>query len=248
MISVCIATHNGEKYISEQIKSILSQLSDKDEIVISDDGSTDSTLEIINSMRDKRIRVFQFVHKKKGKKPHYYVTKNFENALRHCSGDYIFLSDQDDVWCPDKVQECLEVLGDNMAVMHNLECVDENLIPLGKNWYNDDLKFRYHNYLMRRGKHMGCALALRKELLDVILPFPDDLHIHDFWIGLIAESRGGLIYLDKPLIQYRIHSSNISGNAHERNSLLFKLYYRYYTVVHYFLRLCRKLINDKIKI
>mgnify|MGYP003392825684 CR=1 FL=1 len=96
MISVCIATYNGEKYIGEQIASILKQLNANDEVIISDDGSTDATLSIIKTFQDPRIRVILGPQK-------HSPTLNFENVLHHAQGDYIFLSDQDDVWKTNKV-------------------------------------------------------------------------------------------------------------------------------------------------
>ncbi|MDE5758415.1 MAG: glycosyltransferase, partial [Allobaculum sp.] len=91
MISVCIATYNGERYIETQIRSILDQLNEDDEIIISDDSSTDRTLDIIRSLNDSRIKLFA------GNKFHS-RTFNFENALKQATGDFIFLSDQDDIW------------------------------------------------------------------------------------------------------------------------------------------------------
>ena len=94
IVSVCMATYNGEKYIREQIDSILPQLSDSDELVISDDGSSDSTIDIIQGYNDRRIRLYHNTR--------HGVTWNFENALRQSRGDVIFLADQDDVWKPGK--------------------------------------------------------------------------------------------------------------------------------------------------
>lgn len=234
MISVCIATHNGEKYIKEQLDSILCQLSPEDEVVISDDGSTDSTLEIIKGYRDPRIKIFSKVHTLKGTKSHYYVAMNFENALKQVKGDYIFLSDQDDVWYPNKVKTCLKLLNEYDMVLHNLECVDGDLNPLNRNIYNNS--FRPKNYLMRAGKHYGCALAFRSILLKNILPFPQRLVLHDFWIGIIGEICGRFIFLNKPLIKYRIHETNTSIKAQQTNSLLFKLSYRIYILCHLIFR------------
>ena len=95
MISVCMATYNGAQFIKEQIDSILCQLSTEDELIISDDGSTDETLSIINSYKDNRIKVFQ--HKAAEGSAFIKATRNFENAMSHAVGDYIFLSDQDDM-------------------------------------------------------------------------------------------------------------------------------------------------------
>lgn len=234
MISVCIATHNGEKYIEEQLNSILSQLSHEDEVIVSDDGSTDSTIEIIKSFRDPRIKIFSMMHHRKGMKAHYYVSMNFENALKHAHGDYIFLSDQDDVWFPNKVEVCLKALSNHDMVLHNLECVDGNLRPLNKNIYNNN--FRFKNYLMRKGKHYGCAIAFRSKLLKNILPFPKRLVLHDFWIGIIGEICGRFVFLSNPLIKYRIHEANTSSKARQANSLLFKLSYRIYILVHVIFR------------
>ena len=99
MISVCIATYNGAEYLREQVESILSQLEEEDEIVVSDDSSTDTTIEILQSFGDRRIKIF--------KNPAKGFVRNFENALRQAQGDFIFLSDQDDVWLPNKVAVCM---------------------------------------------------------------------------------------------------------------------------------------------
>ena len=103
MISVCIATYNGERFIREQIDSILRQLSSDDEIILSDDGSTDDTISIINSIDDKRIKIIE------GPRKHS-PTPNFECAMKESKGDYIFLAVQDDVWKPNKVEVCIKWL------------------------------------------------------------------------------------------------------------------------------------------
>lgn len=239
MISVCIATHNGEKYIKEQLDSILCQLSPEDEVVISDDGSVDTTLEIIKSFNDHRIKVYTMEHKRKGMKSHYYVTMNFENALKLAKGDYIFLSDQDDVWMPNKVATCLEVLKTYDMVLHNLQCVDGDLQPLNRNIYNNS--FRPKNYLLKVGKHYGCALAFKRSLLKRILPFPKKLVLHDYWIGIMGESFGKFLFIDEALTQYRIHSYNTSGNAQKTNSLWYKLSYRTYIMLHVFMRVMKSI-------
>lgn len=236
MISVCIATHNGEKYIREQLDSILCQLSPYDEVVISDDGSVDSTLDIISSYKDSRIHIHRMTHTRKGMKSHYYVTMNFENALKCAKGEYIFLSDQDDVWLPNKVKICMDALLKYDIVLHNLECVDGYLQPLHRNIYNETNTFRSKNFLLLRGKHYGCALAFKRTLLKYILPFPKNLVLHDFWVGIIGESFGKLCYIDNSLALYRIHDTNTSGKSQNSNSLLYKILYRLYIISHIILR------------
>ena len=103
MISVCLATYNGQRFIKRQITSILSQIGEEDEVVVSDDGSTDDTLTILRDLNDSRIRIIDGAHR-------HSPTWNFEKALEGARGEYIFLSDQDDVWMPDKVQKSVEAL------------------------------------------------------------------------------------------------------------------------------------------
>ena len=120
MITVCIATFNGEKYIREQLNSILFQLSLQDEVIVSDDGSTDNTISIIKSFNDNRIKIIDGVHR-------HSPTLNFEKALKEAKGDYIFLADQDDVWKDDKVKICLKWLQHYDCIISDAEVTDENL-------------------------------------------------------------------------------------------------------------------------
>ena len=119
MISICMATYNGEKYIKEQIDSILPQLSKNDEIIISDDSSTDDTLSIIRSFNDHRIKIFS------GCNFHSPIS-NFENALKYAKGDYIFLSDQDDVWLENKVERMMEALKQYSLVVSDCYVVNKD--------------------------------------------------------------------------------------------------------------------------
>lgn len=225
MISVCVATHNGEKYIKQQLDSILSQLDQDDEVVISDDGSTDGTLSVINEIDDSRIIMYHYNQPSKTKHSHEYVCRNFENALKHAKGDYIFLSDQDDEWMPNKVEVCMKDLQDHDMVLHEFMHIDENENVIKPLHYNGI--FRPHNYLLRAGKHYGCAMAFRRSVLDYALPFPKHLLLHDYWIGILAETIGNFYYEKQPLIKYRIHQQNTSGN---HNPLWFMVYYRINTM------------------
>ena len=192
MISVCLASYNGEKYIKEQISSILMQLSDDDELIISDDGSTDLTLSIINAFDDKRVKIFyngQYADRHKFSRSHYKVTSNFENALQHVSGDYIFLADQDDVWFSCKISVVISALQDNKLVMSNYSIIDGDGILVEDSHY---IKNPIYNSFIKNIIYMpfhGCCMAFRKELLDEVMPFPKDLIMHDNWIGLFASLR-----------------------------------------------------------
>lgn len=211
MISVCIAAHNGGLYIKKELQSILCQLSPDDEIIISDDGSTDNTIDEINTLDDNRIHIYRYEQKNKTSNLHRLVTLNFENALKHAKGDYIFLADQDDIWHSDKVDKCLKALQNHVLIVHELACVDSNLLPLGKNIYGDG-GFRFKNYfILGEHSYFGCAMAFRRTLLKDTMPFPRSLTAHDFWLGLMAESNYSACYISEPLIDYRIHDSNTSS-------------------------------------
>ena len=230
MISVCIATHNGAHYIKEQIGSILYQLGINDEIIISDDGSTDNTIDILLAFNDKRIKIYFYKQPVKSKHSHTYVCRNFENALKYAKGEYIFLADQDDWWMPDKVEKCVAALTNNILVVHQAEVCDRNLNFKGILMYKNNFVFK--NYLsLRRGKYYGCTLAFRKELLDYVLPFPMKLILHDQWIGCMAELKGDVYYERVPLIKYRLHGANTSGGP-SPNTLFFQIWYRIYMFIH----------------
>lgn len=239
MISVCLATHNGEKYIRQQLDSILCQMGDDDEVIISDDGSTDGTISVIESLHDGRIVILNYKQPYVSKYPHEYVCRNFQNALMRAKGDYIFLSDQDDEWMPDKVKTCMEALKTNDVVLHEFMHIDENDNVVSPIHYNGT--FRPKNYFLRVGKHYGCAMAFRRSVLDYALPFPQHLLLHDYWIGILAETLGSFVFLDKPLLRYRVHLENTSGN---HNSLIHKLSYRVKT----FLYLMQRVVRYKLGI
>ena len=124
MVSVCIATYNGEKYLRQQIESILPQLSKEDEIVISDDCSTDRTVEILKVFNDERIKIFV-------NESNLGVVENFENAIKQSIGEYVFLSDQDDVWEPYKVESIISYFNVNKSIQ--VVFTDALLIDLSGN-------------------------------------------------------------------------------------------------------------------
>lgn len=241
MISVCIATHNGAPFIEEQLSSILSQLSSIDEIIVSDDGSTDKTLDIIYSFSDNRIKVYKFQQPDLKVSSHIRVAQNFQNALNKARGDYIFLSDQDDIWLENKITVCINKLKDYDLVQHNLFHVDGQLNITGIH-YKDGFKFK--NYFIRSNGYHGCSMAFRREILDYVLPFPKNLPLHDYWIGILAESCGRVCYIDKPLMLYRIHGSNVSGKS--KNSYIYRILYRIQIMWNIILRIClTRVIKNK---
>lgn len=207
MISVCIATYNGERFIREQIDSILTQLSSDDEIIVSDDGSIDVTISIINSIGDKRIRIIE------GPRKHS-PTLNFEYTLRETRGDYIFLADQDDVWKPNKVEVCMKWLQKYDCVVSDAEVTDNNLKPLYPSLYAimQVKSGRIYNTIWKNG-YTGCCMAFRRNVLEASLPFPKDIPMHDIWIGNVAAYRYNFKFIPDKLIYFRRHEDTISCNG-----------------------------------
>ncbi len=234
MISVCIATYNGEKYIKEQLDSILCQLGNDDEVIISDDGSTDQTIEIIESYKDKRIRLVRNAEIRS-------VVSNFENAIKNAQGDYIFLSDQDDVWLPDKVKIMCDVLQKKDLVVCDAEMIDANNKLLRTSFY--EMRNSGSGFLKNliRNTYLGCCMAFRKDILKYILPFPKHIAMHDIWIGLCVELMGNPFFIQQKLVQYRNHSKSATNTAINKSNISF------YNQIGYRLYFLRNVIKRKLQ-
>lgn len=227
MISVCMATCNGEKYLREQIDSILVQLGEDDELIISDDGSTDSTLGIINAYNDSRIKLFTFSRDKNAyKKTSELITTNFEHALQQAQGNFIFLSDQDDIWLPGKVKKCMDALLRADLVVHDCSVVDSK---------KEIIYDSYFSFIKIKGgflpnfikiKYLGCCMAFRRDVLNAVLPMIPSV-AHDAWICYLGELLFRVERIPVLLSMYRRHGNNMSY-ASEKSPfpLWYKIYYR----------------------
>lgn len=225
MISVCIATYNGGQYIAEQIASILPQLGDGDEIVVSDDASTDNTLETVRSFGDYRIRIVE------GPQQHS-PTLNFENAVRHAKGEYIFLADQDDVWMPSKVDVCMAALDDCDCVVSDAVMTDSMLRTTSQSLYATmhTRPGRLYNLLWHNG-YTGCCMAFRRRILCHALPFPKDTPMHDIWLGNVAAWLYKVRFIDDRLVLFRRHDNAASCNGRgSRFSMAQQLRFRWNVV------------------
>lgn len=215
MISVAMCTFNGEKYIKEQIESIINQSCMPDEIVICDDCSKDNTVNIIKEILDNWSGNVNLVENEKNLG----YRKNFEKAISLCKGDIIFLSDQDDVWNKNKIKIMSKVLNASsnaILAFHDVEVVDENLNLIKKSFWKL-LRFDYQKFLQNDFRRIfegnvvqGSACAFRKELFYYAKPFPEAA-IHDEWLGLVALAKGNIIPVNKSLAKYRQSGNNAIG-------------------------------------
>lgn len=225
-VSVCLATYNGSRFVEKQIASILAQLDQNDELIISDDSSTDDTVEIIKRFNDSRVLLLENQIFRS-------AVFNFENALKHAQGEYIFLSDQDDIWKPNKVNRVLEVLNEVDLVVTNCDFIDDNDNQIGTSYfdvYNSGSGI-FKNFV--KNSYLGNCMAFNRNVLKRILPFPDQLRktsklllFHDVWIGLISNLYFRVKFIPEVLSSYRRHDDNVSPtemSAISPNSLLTKI-------------------------
>lgn len=229
-ISVCIATYNGEEYIQEQLTSILEQLRPEDEIIISDDGSSDKTINIIQSINDNRIKVF-YNRTDKG------YTNNFQNALKHSTGELIFLSDQDDVWLNGKVEICVSYLKNYDFIVTDAIIVDSEKKPLEDSFYKFKKPYKSLIGNIFRFSYLGCCMCFRRGVLRKAYPFPSNqkLSTHDNWLFLVGKAFFRMKIINQPFILYRRHTNNVSTGGEKNykvNSLLFMIKYRVYLIVN----------------
>ena len=232
MISVCIATYNGALYIKEQLNSILPQLSDNDEIIISDDHSTDNTLQIIRSINDKRIKIFI----NQGEKGY---TPNFENALQKAVGEYIFLCDQDDIWMKNKVSYCINELQSYDFIVSDAVIINSDGQTTKDSFYKERIVYKSLIGNIYKFGYLGCCMAFKRNILEKVLPFPHNHQYctHDNWIFLIAKSFYKSTISNEQLIKYRRHSTNSSTGFSKSSTLNFKIAYRLYLVYNLVQRL-----------
>lgn len=205
-VSVCMATYNGAAHVEEQIASILPELKDGDELVIVDDASTDDTAEVIEQIGDQRIRLIRSAVNRG------YV-KTFEAALTASQGDYVFLSDQDDVWIPGRIDSMV-------AALQHADVVASNFGYFGQaprrieslRLRSADSSRRWANLLtlwIGIRPYYGCAMGFRSSAKDLILPFPRFLvETHDQWIALVGNLRGSMAHLEPNTLNRRLHDNN----------------------------------------
>lgn len=203
-ISIALCTYNGEQFLRGQLDSILGQTFRDWEIIVVDDVSTDGTWTILQAYSDGDSRFKLFKNER-----NLGHNRNFEKALGLCTGDYIAICDQDDVWHPDKLKCQLEAIGDHTLVYHDSEFIDEKGHAMGLK-ISDKFNF-YRGSAPEVFLYLNCvsghSILMKRELVALALPFPIGFH-YDQWLAFVAAGNGSIDFVDKALVSYRQHASN----------------------------------------
>ncbi|WP_309103240.1 glycosyltransferase [Microbacterium sp.] len=212
-VSVCIATYNGGRYLREQLESVLAQLGPDDEIVIVDDASSDDSVGIVESFADPRLTVHRNVE-------NLGYVRSFERAMSLARGDVLLLCDQDDVWIDGRVDALCAgtalhaVAASNIVLLGSERALSSPLT--GRPWLlrAQDSEHSLRNelrILLGDAPYFGCAMAVRRDALALVLPFPSYLtESHDLWIATAANAAGEMVHIERPSLRRRVHDANAS--------------------------------------
>jgi glycosyltransferase involved in cell wall biosynthesis len=209
LVSIVIATYNGEKFIEKQIDSILQQTYSNINVVVVDDCSADNTVSILNGYVARYPHVQLYVNEQ-----NLGYVKNFEKGMLLATGDYIAPSDQDDIWLPEKISILMREIGDHAIVYCNSELIDDEGNKVGKKLsdvkklisFDDCLNYAVGN------SAPGHGMLFPRKLVQDCVPLPTMIP-HDYWLGFVATFYSCLKYIDQPLVLYRQHDANVFGAA-----------------------------------
>lgn len=222
-VSIALATYNGEKFITEQMESILNQSFQDFEVVIHDDCSTDGTYDLLHqfAQKDSRIILRRNEH-------NLGFSENFKSIVDECTGEYIAFSDQDDVWEIKHLEILLSIISNKDVACGNALLVDQDNHSLGftmrevigmKNEIESD---RICWRLFNDNFVQGTAMLVRRELCVKYLPVPDVVKFHDYWLALVASLNNGIVYTPKIVLRYRQHGNNVTSNI--KSSIIREIY------------------------
>lgn len=207
-----MATYNGKTYLAEQLRSVLAELHADDELIVVDDGSQDGTLELLDSLKSPAVRIVPNLTNAG-------VLATFERGLLLSSKEIIFLCDQDDVWLPGKRAAFVAAFERDprtLVVVSDAQLIDASGRVTAPSFMATRGGFRSGLLsTLLRNRYLGCAMALRRELLFAALPIPRRVPMHDMWLGAIASILGRVHFISVPLIQYRRHGGNASPSRRQ---------------------------------
>lgn len=221
-----MASYNGAKFISKQIKSILSDLNSSDELIIVDDFSTDETIKKINKFNDPRIKLY-VNNENKGE------IFSFNRAIQYAKNDYIFLSDQDDIWHQGRSDLMINYLSKSSAMLltSNFSWIDKNDKPIKISFDGVSSSYSTRNLLniydifIGKTNYFGCAMVFKKEFVNTICPIPRYIESHDLWIAIASNLHKSNMHIDALTFKKRMHDSNATSTISKR-PLAAKIYSR----------------------
>lgn len=219
-ISIAMATYNGEKYIAKQLDSILSQSFSDFELIICDDCSSDSTIDIINKYLINDSRISLFVNKK-----NIGFKNNFEKIISYCNGEYVAFADQDDIWNKNHLLELYNNINNCNVICGDNSFIDEKDNKIGINFYESNLfsLVKYPNnfdillkIILSGNCFQGTSMLIKKSFLDLHLPIPDNFYFHDLWFASIACSQDSFKVIEKSITYYRQHDTQVTKIYHNK--------------------------------
>lgn len=207
LVSIVMATYNGQHFVAAQIDSLLQQTYSPIEIVICDDCSTDNTFAIISDYAAKHSQIKVYKNEQ-----NLGFRKNFEKAMRQCNGEFIAPCDQDDIWELDKIELLVNNIGDSSIIYCDSELIDDQGNKIGKKYsdiknlqtFDDSLMFAIGNCAS------GHAMLIKRSVMLQSFPFPEMMS-HDLWLGFVGSMYGAVTFYDNPLVLYRQHAQNVFG-------------------------------------
>jgi len=225
LVSIAMCTYNGERFLKEQLDSILSQSYTNLELIITDDCSSDKTIKILEQYQkiDTRIKIYQ-------NEENLGFSKNFEKAISLCNGEYIALSDQDDIWKKNKIEKFLLEIKDNVLIYSDAILIDKKATELDKNLLqpkNRLVSGRCNKSFFFVNSISGNTLMFKKELTKYILPIPKEMSFHDIWIGFVASTYGTITFTQESMTYYRRYQEQVTSHQNLiHKNLIDKLLYR----------------------
>ena len=226
MLSVCMATYNGEQFVLRQLDTVLKQLGPNDEVIVIDDCSKDNTVKVINETYGSRVQVIV-------NEGNLGAIKSFEKAISLAKGDILFLCDQDDLWEDNKVSTVVKAFKEQEAVLvvHDAYVVNGSLESISPSWnqYNQNNINQGVLGNILKNAFTGAMMAFKRELVADILPFPSSIEMHDQWIALVCMlKKKKIVFIDQPLMKYVRHGGNVTGM--KKRSLFIQLRGRLRTI------------------
>ena len=212
-VSVVMAVFNGREFLREQVDSVLAQLDQGDELLVIDDASTDGGLASLGALALSRVRILANAR-------NIGVILSFQRGLALASHDVIFLCDQDDIWMPGKRAAYVAEFERDSAicvVISDSEVIDSEGRVIAASFMASRGGFNGSvSSTLWRNRYLGCAMAIRRSVLEIALPFPANVPMHDMWLGALGAISGRVSYLPQPYMQYRRHRNNLTPSRSQK--------------------------------